>query len=375
MSIPTTLEAKTFQLIVVVLVTLAIVTCVPLWAPVVMSAWVATMARPLLVRVSKALHGRERAAAMLTILLVIVMFVPIVVVTLSLGSGVAELAGKMSQSKGGVGGALVAAVSAEGESNAQITALLKSPGKAFELIQEHGEQAMKIASGIAGVAAHAVIGLFIFFLGAYTFLVEGHETYEWIEAHAPIPAHHTRRLRDAFHETGRGLFIGVGLTGLSQGVIATITYFALGVPRALVLGMLTCIASLIPSVGTGLVWVPVAIGLALSGRTGPAIILAVVGVLVISTIDNVLRPIFARYGKLALPTYALLISIFGGLRIFGPWGLVMGPLALRMAKEALIVLRMEKLEARRRETGAAGASAAESVVDRAGSLADRSDDE
>ncbi|MDB4992681.1 MAG: hypothetical protein JWM74_113 [Myxococcaceae bacterium] len=378
MSIPAITEAATFRLVVAALVVLAVLTCVPLWAPVVMSAWVATMARPLLLRFSKALRGRERAAAVLTMMLVITMLVPIVIGALSLASGVSELASKVSQSQGGVSGALIAAVSGERDT-VSLKDLMSAPARVVPLIQEHGAQAMKIASGIAGAAAHAIVGLFIFFLGAYTFLVEGQATYAWIEAHAPIPVHHTRRLRDAFHETGRGLFIGVGLTGLSQGVVATITYLALGVPRALVLGMLTCIASLIPSVGTGLIWVPVAIGLALSGRTTPAIILALVGVFLISTIDNVLRPIFARYGKLALPTYGLLIAIFGGLTIFGPWGLVLGPLALRMAKEALILLRMEKLQGRRAAGQAVGAVADESVlvgsVDEDRALAGGADDE
>jgi predicted PurR-regulated permease PerM len=378
MSIPATTEAVTFRLVVLLLVTLALVACVPLWAPVVLSAWVAMMARPLLMRFSRAFRGRERAAAALTILLVLVVFLPIIGGALSLAGGAVDLAGKMSQSKGGVQGALVAAVSGgEGESGLDLAELLRSPSKALPLIQEHGAQAMKIAASVAGAAAHVVIGLFLFFLGAYAFLVDGPKAYAWLEAHLPIPAHHTRRLRDAFHETGRGLFVGVGLTGLSQGVVATITYVALGVPRALVLGMLTCVASLIPSVGTGLVWVPLAIGLALSGRTTAAIVLAVVGVGFISTIDNVLRPIFARYGNLQLPTYALLISIFGGLAVFGAWGLVLGPLLVRMAKEALILLREDKLEARRREASAVtgGESVVDRAVDRAGALAGRTDDE
>ena len=124
-----------------------------------------------------------------------------------------------------------------------------------------------------------------------------------------------------------------------QGVLATITYVALGVPRALVLGMLTCVASLIPSVGTALVWVPVAGGLALAGRTAPAVVMALVGVFVIGTVDNFLRPVFARFGKLELPTFVLLTSIFGGLAIFGTWGVILGPLFARLAKEALVLAR------------------------------------
>ena len=133
--------------------------------------------------------------------------------------------------------------------------------------------------------------------------------------------------------------MSIGLTGLVQGLLATAAYFALGVPRALVLGLVTCVASIIPSVGTALVWVPVAAGLFLSGRTTQAVILVAVGVLAIGSIDNVLRPIFARYGKLELPTFVLLTSIFGGLALFGAWGLILGPLLARLAKEALVMVR------------------------------------
>jgi predicted PurR-regulated permease PerM len=105
----------------------------------------------------------------------------------------------------------------------------------------------------------------------------------------------------------------------------------------LVLGLLTCIASLIPSVGTALVWVPIAVGLALAGKTVSAAVLAAVGVFVIGTVDNVLRPVFARFGKLDLSSFALLVSIFGGLAIFGTGGLILGPLFVRLAKEALMI--------------------------------------
>ncbi len=112
--------------------------------------------------------------------------------------------------------------------------------------------------------------------------------------------------------------------------------------RALVLGLLTCVASLIPSFGTALVWVPIAIGLALAGKVPSALIMAGVGVFVIATIDNVMRPIFARFGKLELSTFVLLTSIFGGLAIFGTWGLMLGPLFARLAKEALVLLRHDR---------------------------------
>ena len=150
-----------------------------------------------------------------------------------------------------------------------------------------------------------------------------------------------RRLAGAFHETGRGLLVGVGLTGLVQGVVATITYVALSIPSALVLGILTTVASLLPSVGTALVWIPVAGGLAFSGRYVAAGILTAVGVLVIGTVDNVMRPVFSRFGRLNLPTYVLFLAIFGGLAFFGAAGLLLGPLLVRLGVEALAIARDE----------------------------------
>lgn len=191
------------------------------------------------------------------------------------------------------------------------------------------------------MATEALLGLFVFVYAIYVFLVDGPALLSWLEDHSPLRLEHTRRFAAAFQETGRGLLVGVGLTGLAQGLVATITYFALGVPRALVLGLLTCVASLLPSIGTALVWAPVAIGLALAGKLVAAAVMAGIGIVVIGTIDNVLRPVFSRFGELELSTFVLLTSIFGGLAAFGAGGLLLGPLFARLAKEALILARAE----------------------------------
>jgi len=349
-------QTHAFRWVVLILVIGAAAAFLPLWPPLVLAAFVAAMARPLLLRIGKATGGRQRAAGALVVLLVMVLFVPLGGAIVSLSRGAVELARNVMASDSAKS-ALVAVVSGgpSGDPGGTAGALdfLKSPGKIVALVQEHGAYAMQIVGGVAGAATEALLGFFVFFYAVYVFLLDGPGYYEWLEQHAPIDVEHTRRLAAAFNETGRGLFIGVGLTGLAQGIVATTTYVALGVPRALVLGLLTCIASLIPSVGTGLIWVPVAIGLALAGREVQAAIMAGVGVLVIATVDNVMRPIFARFGKLELSTFVLLTSIFGGLAMFGTWGLLLGPLAVRLAKEALILARTDRLHARRAEIDAA----------------------
>lgn len=331
-----------FRAVVLGLVAAAAFTLVPLWAPLVLAAWVAAFTRPLLTRTAKVKGVRHRAAGAMVVALVTMIVVPLGVAIASLTRGAADLARGLLASDG-ARSALISVVSADSAASAEHPlALVASPGKILALLQEHGAQAWDLGSGIASTAAAAVLSGFVFVYAVYVFLVHGPEHTEWIEQHAPLDVEHTRRLAAAFHETGRGLFVSLGLTSLAQGALATVAYVALGVPRALVLGLLTCFASLIPSVGSGLVWVPIAVGLALAGKTASAVIMACVGVFVIGTVDNVLRPVFARYGKLELSTFVLLMAIFGGLAVFGAWGLLLGPLFVRLAKEALTMARLDR---------------------------------
>lgn len=357
-------QVTAFRAVVFALVLGAALTFVPLWAPLVLAAWVASMSRPLLARVSKLTHGRHKAAGVLVVLLVVLLFAPVALSIMSLSKGAGELGRNLAKSDG-VKSAFVAIVSGNdpGAQAAQgagggAGGILQSPAKIVELVKEHGTQAASVVGGIAGMATDALLGLFVFIYAVYVFLVDGPAQYEWLEKHSPIALDHTKRLVAAFKETGRGLFVGVGLTGLAQGVVATITYFALGVPRALVLGLLTCFASLLPTIGTALVWVPIAIGLALAGKTVAAIVMTAVGVIVIGSVDNLARPVFARFGELKLSSFVLLTAIFGGLAIFGAWGLLLGPLFVRLAKEALVLLREDRLHDKRAEIDAAAEAAA-----------------
>ena len=89
-------------------------------------------------------------------------------------------------------------------------------------------------------------------------------------------------------------------------------------------------------------WGPITIGLFLTGNTGKALILAAVGIGVIGTVDNFLRPVFAKFGSLRMPMFLLFVSLFGGVAVFGAWGVILGPLIVRLLLEALD-LRRESL--------------------------------
>lgn len=307
----------------------------PLWVPLVLAGWFAILTAPLLRRLERALHGRTRAAATLTVALVLLLVAPLLVAAVSLYGSAVDLVERLTSSADAR--ALLQTLVSPDASHASSPGL--STERWIDLARAYGGRAWSVVTSVAGATASAVIALFVFVYGAFVFLVHGRRLYEWMEERAPIDRGAFARLCGAFAETGRGLVIGNGLTALTQAAIATLAYVALGVPRALLLGLLTMIVALIPSVGTMIVWGPVAAGLALTGRTTAAIVMAAVGLGVIGTVDNVVRPIFSRYGKLNLPTYAILVSVFGGLAVFGMSGILLGPLIVRLAVEALEIQR------------------------------------
>lgn len=331
--------------VVLAMTVVAAIVLAPLVTPLVLALWTANVTRPLVEKLVKRLGGRHRAAGGIVVGLVLALVAPLTIVVVSLVSGGIEL-GRMLAASKGTKSALVGIVAKDpSASPTGLKDVLGSPESIMQMVQEHGASAVKVASGIAATTGALALAVFVFFYALYVFLVDGKAQYAWLETHSPLAVTQTKRFADAFQETGRGLLVGVGLTGLAQGTVATIAYLALGVPRALVLGLVTCFVSIIPSVGTALVWVPVSIGLYLSGKPISAAILAGIGFFVIGSTDNLLRPVFARFGKLSLSTFALLMSMLGGVAVFGGAGLVLGPLVVRLAKEGLALVR----EARDRE--------------------------
>lgn len=318
----------------------------PYWVWLVLSIWVGQIGRRVMRPLTRLTGGRQRAASLLTALLLAIIVVPIGLIVVTLIFDAIDLAKRLLASKevSSVFEQLVStAPSAPPAAGEQGQGAGQAQGATpVELVVTHGMKAWNVLMIAFRVAAAAILGLFIFITGTYVVLADGPIAYRWFERHFPLDPLLTRRFAAAFTETGHGLFIGVGGSGLCQALIATTTYVIIGVPEPFVLGLLTLVASVVPAVGTAFVWAPVAVGLALTGRTDAAIAMAVIGVAVIGTIDNFIRPVLAKWGHLALPSFLIMVSMFGGMALVGASGLVLGPLVLRLAKEAMVMFREER---------------------------------
>ncbi len=299
----------------------------PFWPALVLAVWTGTSVQRFSQPFRRMTGGRNRAAAALTVLTVALILSPL----LALAAVVASDAI-----------ALVERTLTSSEAQAFVRSLVASPeGQAppsiSELVNEHGTRAWALVRGVSTLAVHWLVGAMVFIVTTYAVLADGPALYAWFLRHSPLPPRIVARLGHAFHETGRGLFVGVLGAGMVQGVTAGILFVILGVPRPIVLGFLTVIASIVPNLGSALVWAPVAAGLAFTGRTTAAIVLVVLGVGVIGTIDNVFRPLLSRRGSLQLPAFMVLLSMLGGIFLIGTWGFLAGPLILRLAKEILLL--------------------------------------
>jgi predicted PurR-regulated permease PerM len=296
---------------------------------VVLAVWLSGFARPLHTRIARWLHGRANLAAFVTVALMMMVLIPLGAVVTMLVIDAVALVTELAQSDR-MHSVLVSLVS---EKNPKPDASIS------DLLLMQSERALGLAMMIFSSAAQLIIGLFVLLAGIYAMLVEGRRWYAWAEDHLPIGPQAWHRFSAAFVETGRGLAFGVIGAGVLQSILATAAYLVLGVPQALPLGLLTLIFSIVPVIGTAIVWAPVAAGLAITGRMVEGIGLAIFGVVVIGSIDNIARPWLTRYGKLQLPPFVVLVAMFGAVEIFGGWGILFGPLIVRLAKEALEVRR------------------------------------
>ena len=181
---------------------------------------------------------------------------------------------------------------------------------------------------MGGISSFAV-NIFVLVFVLYFMLIGGRKMEQYINDILPFNETNTK---DVVHEINmivRSNAIGIPLLAIIQGGVAMIGYWVFGAPNILFSGFITGFASVVPMVGTALVWVPIAIYMALIGNWFQAIGLAIFGSLVISQLDNLIRFIIQKKMADIHP----LITIFGvviGLSLFGFMGVIFGPLLLSL---------------------------------------------
>lgn len=187
----------------------------------------------------------------------------------------------------------------------------------------------RIGQTLMGGISSFAVNMFVLIFVLYFMLIGGKKMEQYINDILPFNEANTQNVVHEINMIVRSNAIGIPLLAMIQGGVAMIGYWIFDAPNILLSGFLTGFASIVPMVGTTLVWVPVAIYMAIIGNWFQAIGLAVFGALVISQLDNLIRFIIQKKMADIHP----LITIFGvviGLSLFGFMGIIFGPLLLSL---------------------------------------------
>jgi predicted PurR-regulated permease PerM len=208
---------------------------------------------------------------------------------------------------------------------------------------EVASRSAALAGSVASGAFIALLSLFFALLAMHVVLRHWPRMVSALMIVSPLRPEYTRALLDEFRRVGRMTLSGTVLTGLAQGVLAGIGFWITGVPQAVFFGAATALASLVPAVGTLLVWVPAGLYLFASGHPAMAFIeLAWGALIVVGFSDYVIRP--RLVGDEAMPVVLTFIALFGGLETLGLAGLIVGPVIMGLAVAVLrLYAREEKI--------------------------------
>lgn len=191
-----------------------------------------------------------------------------------------------------------------------------------------GQTAQTIAARLVSIGqetAQLVVGLGVMLYLLFFLFRDRDELLPRIKRASPLSPEHTDYLLEKFTSVVKATVKGNVIIAMIQGAIGGVAFWLLGIGGALLWGVLMMFLSLLPAVGSFIVWGPAAAYLFLSGAYLKGTILVLVGVLVIGVIDNLLRPPLVGAGT-RMPDYLVLVSTLGGIALIGLNGFVVGPL-------------------------------------------------
>lgn len=199
------------------------------------------------------------------------------------------------------------------------------------------EGAIRIAHGFSDILS-LFFNLVLTFFIAFFFLKDGDRFVKKIEEFLPFADVDKTYIRNQIRDIIYTTFYGGILIAILQGTILGVTFYFLDIPSSTLWGFVTAVSSFIPVLGTFAVWGPASVYLFTQGLIIKGLILALVGVFIISLIDNVLKPVIIK-GKIKLPLIFIFLSVLGGIKIFGLIGFIIGPLVFSLFVSFLVILK------------------------------------
>jgi predicted PurR-regulated permease PerM len=348
-------ERRRAQIALLLLTTGALVMAFIVYRPFLKALFLALVLTlavlPLHERIRRRVRGNTTAALISTTTVLLLVMLPLLLMSLRLVSEAVNLYSSVSQQGGAVWSthsawmneAIQRAADQVGMQPAQLRAAITAR------LQEFGSWAVSMvgwaARGFLQQVSTGIITLLIMF-----FFLRDHQQYSRdVAGVLPLPPGRAHELSSTLRNAITANLYGMVVAGAAQGALTALGWWMTGLPAPVLWGAIAAIFSFVPLVGPSLVWWPGAFVLAFQGKWIQAAVLVVWGLVVVSSVDYIVRPRFAR-GRANVNTLLVLLSLLGGLKAFGAIGIIAGPVVLSAVTVLLKIVREER-------AGAAGESA------------------
>lgn len=275
---------------------------------------------------------RNRAAAAALLIITIAVVIPVLIITSMV---VDQAAGVYKQMRSGQINFASYFQQIHNALPERLQGVLDSAGfGSFDHAQEQIARAVsKSASMLAhhafSIGANAAAFVLAFGVGLYvTFFLlrDGERLGPAIVRALPLEPNVAALLADTFVSVARATIKGSVVVALAQGALGAITFWIVGLPAALLWGVLMAIAALLPAIGPAIIWAPVAVYLLATSAIWQALVVILSGLMVIGLADNILRPLLVGRDT-GIPDWLVLVTTLGGVELLGLSGIVVGPLA------------------------------------------------
>jgi predicted PurR-regulated permease PerM len=326
-----TLQQK-FFLLLLALVTIAFVyILLPYSGAVFWGVVLAILFAPLYRHLLHTAKHKPTVAALLTLLLIVVIVIlPVSLLSASLMKQAAGIYEMVNSGKINVGSYFQRVMHALPEwvvnllARFELTDLASLQQKLTEGAAQVSQTVAREAISIGGKTFDFLVGMFVMLYLLFFLLRDGQALASRIRSAIPLSLKYKQRLFTNFTTVIRATVKGNVVVAAVQGALGGLIFWFLGVQAPLLWGVAMAFLSLLPAVGSAIVWGPVAIYFLVTGAVWQGVVLIVFSVLVIGVVDNVLRPVLV--GKdTKMPDYLVLLSTLGGMALFGLNGFVIGP--------------------------------------------------
>lgn len=197
----------------------------------------------------------------------------------------------------------------------------------IDILSKYSNTLLSLGKNFVQSAGRFIISLVFVSFSLYFFYVDGNYLATMFSSAIPIESSSMKKILTKFSETLMQLIAGLVLVALYQATAAFVVFWAFGVKGSLLLAVLTFFASFIPLIGSGSIWVPIAIALFFSGSKIKAAVFFVVAGVVISLLDNVLRPLILK-DTIKIHPLLIFFSLLGGVKLLGLKGVILGPMTI-----------------------------------------------